>query len=191
MSKIYKAIIMCAIAGLALVVPAVYAEDGKDVVIEKPAPATLTEGAAVTTKTVPDMLVASIRYQGKYEEMGKYIGMLMSSAGSYINDPLFALYYDEGSGEIHDIEVCVPVTDTVKAEGVTTRILKGGTVLSLIHTGTYEKLHESWEKLFKYIEAEKIETGMPVREVYISWDEKDPSKNITDLLVPLAEKKED
>ncbi|NLI99352.1 GyrI-like domain-containing protein [bacterium] len=191
MSRIYKAIVMCAMAGIAFVVPAVYAEDGKAVIIEKPAPATLAEGAAVTTKIVPDMLVASIRYKGKYEEIGKYIGMLMPVAGPYIEGPMFSLYHDEGSGEIHDIEVCVPVKDSVKAEGVTTQILKAGTMLSMIHTGSYEKLHEAWGKLFKYIEAEKLNIGMPVREIYISWDEKDPSKNITELQVPLAEKKED
>lgn len=168
----------------------IHAEEGKDAVIEKPALTTLA-GGGVTTKTVVNMLVASIRYQGKYEEMGKYIEMLMPVAGPYIEGPVFSLYYDEGSGEIHDIEVCVPVTDSVKAEGVSTQLLKGGTMLSMIHTGSYEKLHEAWEKLFKYIEAEKLNVGMPVREIYLSWDEKDPSKNITELQVPLVEKKED
>lgn len=163
--------------------------------LTKPPSETAASAAAnpikVIEKKVDDVLIASVRYQGKYEDMGAYIGTLMKAAGRFAAGPVFGLYHDDGTTEIHDVEVCVPVSDTVKTKDVATRLLPGGPMLSYTHSGDYSRLAESWGKLFRYIEAEKLQTGMPVREIYLVWDEKDPSKNQTELLVPLIVKKED
>lgn len=153
---------------------------------EVPAAPASVQDKAFETKTVEDMLTASIRYQGAYEDMVSYIPALMSAAGVSIAGPMFSLYHDDGAGDVHDVEVCVPVSDSVTAEGVTTRILEGGRMLSCIYTGPYEKLDEAWGELYRYIQENKLQTGMPVREIYLAWDEKDPSKNVTELQVPLV-----
>jgi effector-binding domain-containing protein len=45
--------------------------------------------------------------------------------------------------------------------------LKGGKCVSLIHKGPYEKLGESYQKIFGYINSNGYQTLIPSREVYI------------------------
>lgn len=139
----------------------------------------------VSAKQVGDMLIASIRYEGYYDEMGAVFAKLMAAAGSSIAGNSFCLYHDDTQGDIHDIEVCVPVSDTVRGERITTRLLAGGNFITTIHEGPYETLSQSWSYLMNYIMGEGLETGLPVREVYLVWDPADPAKNVTELQVPV------
>jgi len=49
----------------------------------------------VTRKTVDDMLIASIRYRGQYEEAGAYFEKLYPAVKDYIVGTAFALYHDQ------------------------------------------------------------------------------------------------
>lgn len=71
---------------------------------------------------LPEQKIASIRYKGRYDEMGTYIGKLFKAVGGNVSGSVFALYYDETyMEEDADIEVCVPVKKEIN---------KGGCVLA-------------------------------------------------------------
>jgi hypothetical protein len=49
----------------------------------------------IITKEIPDMLIASIRFKGKYSDIGREIGNLYKYCGRYAVGKPFSLYYDE------------------------------------------------------------------------------------------------
>lgn len=94
----------------------------------------------VTRKKVEDVLIASIRFRGQYEEVGKYMDQLFQHVEKYVNGPAFALYHSQDFEKGHDIEACAPVSQTVETDEIKSRVLEGGEMLSAVHHGSYGTL---------------------------------------------------
>lgn len=146
----------------------------------------------ITIKEIPDILMASIRFKGRYQEVGNYFKKLFRRCARYVNGTPFALYYDnEYKEEDADIEACVPVKVAIYAEEIGSRVLKGGKVISLIHKGPYETFGESYKKLIDYKNENNIKTGSPSREIYIKGPgliiPRSPKKFITEIQVPVED----
>lgn len=121
----------------------------------------------IVLKNAADILIASILYCGRYDEMGSVIKPLYKTCGRYINGACFALYYDEGfKEEDADIEVCLPVSREISKENISSRILKGGKAVSLIYQGSYEHIGQGYKTIFDYIQKNKLITVSPSREIY-------------------------
>lgn len=128
----------------------------------------MAKTSAVSIKEVAPQKVASIRYKGRYEDMGQYIGRLFGVVKGSAAGPVIALYYDEGyMEEGADIEVCVPVKKEVSGKDVVTRTLEGGRFMSAIHTGPYDQLSESYKVLMDAMQSQGLQTETPSREVYL------------------------
>ncbi len=123
---------------------------------------------SVEEKEIEDILIASIRYKGRYEECGEYMGRIARAMGRHISGKPLNLYYDseyrEGDA---DIEVCYPVRKGKETGGITIKKLKGGRCLSLIHKGPYDQLGRSYKKIFEYLNEKKLEILSPIRENYL------------------------
>lgn len=116
---------------------------------------------------VEDMLIAGIRYQGKYEDCGKYFGLIGRKMGRWICGKPFNLYYDpQYKEENADIESCFPIRQIQQVEGVSVRMLPGGRCISLIHIGPYDQIGRSYEALSAYIHEKGLQTDQPIREIY-------------------------
>jgi effector-binding domain-containing protein len=77
------------------------------------------------------------------------------------------LYFDgEYKEQDADFEPCIPVRKGKDVEGISIRELKGGRCVSLIHKGPYERLRDSYKKVFGYINEKGYRTKVPTREVY-------------------------
>ncbi len=123
---------------------------------------------SILVKQIPEITIASIRYKGRYDQMGDYIGKLFKAVGGNGNGAPFALYYDgEFQEDQADIEVAVPVKKPVNKDGVTTRTLPAVKVVSLCHVGAYHTLSHSYKQLTDYIAIENLETALPSREHYL------------------------
>lgn len=145
----------------------------------------------VREKTIEDMLVASIRYKGRYDQMGQYIGELFKVVKGAASGPMFALYHDETyMEEGADIEVCVPVKKQVSGKEVTCRTLPGGRYLSTLHVGPYEALCDGYKALSDYQAEKGLKTVQPSREVYLKGPgmllKGNPEKYETELLYKLV-----
>jgi len=146
-----------------------------------------TEEPVVERKAVGEMLVASLRFRGQYEEVGKYMDPLYGVAGEYAVGPCFALYYEGDTEEGHDIEVCVPVSQPVEGEGITSRVLHGADVISTVHRGPYGvNVGGAWVGFLAYAKAHGVATGGPAREIYLEWNPEDPTKYVTELQLPVV-----
>lgn len=124
--------------------------------------------AQIVTKMVPDMLVASIRFTGRYEDVGAAFRRLVRLCGRHASGSSLSLYYDnEYRDSDADIEACVPVRAAVEGAGVTCRTLPGGRVVSFIHQGPYEQIGDSYKVLIDHTIRDRLCVKGPSREVYL------------------------
>jgi DNA-binding transcriptional MerR regulator/effector-binding domain-containing protein len=122
----------------------------------------------VEEKEVETILIAGYRMKGKYSDVGKAFGLLGRYIGRDINGKAMNLYYDnEYKEEGADFEACFPVRKGSSGNGISVRELKGGKCVSLIHKGPYEKLGDSYKKIYGYINEKNYKTEIPSREVYV------------------------
>lgn len=78
---------------------------------------------------------------------------------------IFHQSYDEFDSEDTDVEVCIPINREIQNEGILcTRNIKGGTYISTVFTGTYDKLGNAYVSMLKWakehgykIDGENIE----------------------------------
>ncbi len=122
----------------------------------------------VEEKTVETILIAGHRMKGKYSDVGEGFAKIGKKFGRHINGKAMTLYYDgEYKEDGADIEPCMPVRKGEDTEDITVRELRGGKCVSLIHKGEYEKLGDSYKKIFAYINDKGYKYSIPHREVYI------------------------
>ncbi len=122
----------------------------------------------VETKTLNTELIASIRFQGKYSDVGPYFGRIARNFGRYLCGKPLCLYHDgEFKAEDADIEVGFPIRQGQSKDGVTVSELPGGKAVTLIHKGPYDTLSASYQKIFAYTQQNKLQTLIPSREVYL------------------------
>ncbi len=136
---------------------------------EKEAAAMLSESRfTVSEKEVPDMLVAGLRWKGRYDETGRTIQQVGKLAGRYIRGKPLNLYYDgEYKDEGADIESCFPVGEMTGAGALSVHRLPGGRCAYLIHKGPYDQLGRSYARLMEYLQKRGYEAAVPIREVYL------------------------
>ena len=122
----------------------------------------------IREEDIPDMLICSIRFLGRYHEVGQRLVTLFKKCGRYTRGKPFTLYYDgEYKEDGADIEACVEVKEKVEAEGILCRELKGGKALTLIHRGPYQELGRSYQKLYEYCREHQFALVLPIREQYL------------------------
>jgi DNA-binding transcriptional MerR regulator len=121
----------------------------------------------IEEKDLDTILIAGHRMRGRYQEIGKGLGLVCKKMGRHANGKPMTLYYDgEYKEDDADFEPCVPVRKGKDADGIMIRELKGGRCVSLIHKGSYETLRNSYKKLFGHINEKGYKTATPTREVY-------------------------
>ena len=122
----------------------------------------------VEEKTVDTLLIASIRWRGKYSDCGKAFAKLYSEMGRYVCGKPMDLYYDEGYKEDDaDIESAVPIRKGKQVPGITIRELPGGKAVSLIHKGPYDLIGNAFAKLADYTQQHGLHCQSPARQVYV------------------------
>jgi DNA-binding transcriptional MerR regulator/DNA gyrase inhibitor GyrI len=144
----------------------------------------------VEEKTLPDLLIASVRMRAKYSECGKGFAKVAKAVGRHICGKPFCLYYDaEYREEDADLETCFPIRKEVRVEGVTIRPLAGGRCCWLLHQGPYAQLGRSYQKILRGIEARGAIANLPTREVYLKGPgmifRGNPKNYLTEIQIPL------
>jgi DNA-binding transcriptional MerR regulator len=121
----------------------------------------------IEEKELETILIAGHRMRGKYQEVGKGLGLVCRKMGRHVNGKPMTLYYDgEYKEEDADFEPCVPVRKGKDADGISVRELKGGRCVSLMHKGPYETLKTSYKKVFAYLNDNGYRAATPIREIY-------------------------
>lgn len=139
-------------------------------------------------KTIPELLVVSIRWQGSHSDTGTAMGKIYQAGGRHSIGPALNLCYDGEYRDVADIESCLPIKKVVKS-GLGCRKLPAEKCVSYLHKGSYENIGESYQRVFDYIKNNELTMKLPTREVYIKGPGmifKGNSKNyLTELLIPI------
>ncbi len=122
----------------------------------------------VEERKVETVLVASIRWKGRYDECGERFSRLYKAMGRHACGKPMNLLYDEGYKENDaDIETCIPVRKGKEVGDISVRKLEGGRCASLIHKGPYDDFGRTYELISAYLEDKGYEVVAPCREIYI------------------------
>lgn len=128
----------------------------------------LNEDSRIVIKDLHDVLIASIRFKGRYDEAGKTFGRIFKACGrSSCGAPLSLYYQSEYMEDDADIESCVPVMKEINKEGINSRVLKGGRAITIIHRGPYETIGMTYKVITDYINKNNMHVKLPSREMYI------------------------
>jgi DNA-binding transcriptional MerR regulator/predicted transcriptional regulator YdeE len=122
----------------------------------------------VKEKHVGDMLIAGIRFKGKYGDVGSKFGLLCRKMGRYASGNVMTLYYDSEYKEDNaDIEAGIPVKAKKSSEGIDVHELPGGKCLSLIYQGPYEEISRGYERIMAAMNERGYKIKLPLREIYL------------------------
>jgi effector-binding domain-containing protein len=127
----------------------------------------------VSTKSIDDQLVASLRFHGSARDIPTYFGKLYEVVKPWVCGKAICLYHTNSGNDMHELEVCFPVSQQVRVGHVKSRVLQGGSMLCTPHPGSRDlltgpsSLQETWRNFRTYI----LDTGIgmgpgPAREVY-------------------------
>jgi DNA-binding transcriptional MerR regulator len=150
------------------------------------------ENFSIEEKEIETFLIAGLRMQGRYDQVGPVFGRLGKALGRHINGKAMTLYYDgEYKEEGADFEPCFPVRKAMDGQdSISVRELKGGKCVSLIHKGPYQTLGESYKKLYAYLHEKSYTSKLPSREVYLKGPgmifKGNPANYLTEIIIMLA-----
>jgi len=148
----------------------------------------------IEVKDVKPQGIVSIRTSCTAASIGNALAEILPEvwryirkSGIYPSGPPFTRYHGY-TDQLVDLEGGMPVSDPLPGEGrIKFSELPGGTVVSTMHVGPYEKLPEAHDALHLWMREEGKEPAGPQWEVY--WTdpgkEPDPSKRKTELMWPI------
>jgi len=143
----------------------------------------------IEVKDIKAVTVASMRYKGKYSDVGKYIGKIYSAIKGKADGAPFNCYYDGEYMEEADIEVCVPTSKMISHPEIAIRQLPQIKALCTTHIGPYENLNMAYKALFDYAEEHNIKCTIPAREMYLKGPgmifKGNPNKYETEIIIPI------
>ncbi len=125
-------------------------------------------GGAIEEKTIESVLFAGVRMKGKYEEIPRAFATVGRRAGMKIAGPAQGLFYDDAYKEDDaEFEGGFPVRSAISHESIDCRQLPGGRALVAVHTGPYDTLHGTYQRLIDEMNRLGVEPTRPSREVYL------------------------
>lgn len=144
----------------------------------------------VIKKKTEKQLVISTKYVGKYEDCGKYMGILYKTAKQHSTGVPINLYYDSEYKVNASIEVCVPVKKEIKVKkDILLKELPSVDGISTIHIGPYDKVGNAYQALSDYAKSEGFDLGLPLRETYLKGPgmlfKGNPNKYQTEVFIPI------
>ncbi len=150
----------------------------------------------IEKKEIEPVVVASIRYKGKYSDVGKYIGMLYKAVRGNAAGPPIQLYHDADYVEEEaDLELCVPTGKIISHPGVAGKKLPAVKAICTTHVGSYEKLHLAYKALVDYANEHQLNCSTPSREIYVKGPgmifKGNEDRYVTEIIIPYEEVRTD
>ena len=122
--------------------------------------------------------------------IGELMGLVMGPGNrqARVSGPPMAIYHDEEYREQDAvIEVAVPVTGRLEVEeGFEVKTLGAVKVMSAIHRGPFDRVGETWGRLFRHVSEKGFRPAGKARELYLSDPTRTPlSELLTEVQVPV------
>ncbi|MCH7549086.1 MAG: GyrI-like domain-containing protein [Candidatus Krumholzibacteriota bacterium] len=150
----------------------------------------------IEVRDVEPQAMVSIRTECHAAEIGATLQEILPEVWSYLQragvkpaGPPFTRYHGYVDNRA-DIEGGMPVAEALPGEGrITAGELPGGSVVTTIHMGPYEKLPEAHDALHVRMREQNKEAAGPQWEFYLTDPglEPDPYKRKTELVWPIKD----
>ncbi len=122
----------------------------------------------IDEQIIDDMIICGMRFKGKYTDIAFYLPQLMKKVKRHCKGKPFTQYYDnEYKEDGADLEICIEVKESLTIAGIQCRELKGGQAVTSFHRGPYERLDNSYQKIFEYCRENSLVIQFPIREFYL------------------------
>lgn len=146
----------------------------------------------ILLKEIAPVYVASIRYEGKYSDVGNYIGTIYKSVKNQADGCPFNCYYDSDyKADSADIELCVPTKTLIQGKDINAKKLPKIKALCTTHIGNYDTINLAYKALYDYGKGHNLTFQTPSREYYVKGPgmvlKGNPEKYITEIAIPIVE----
>lgn len=145
----------------------------------------------IEVKKIAPLTVASVRFKGKYSDVGKYIGRIYKAVKNKGCGAPFNCYYDDEFKEDADIELCVPTTELIRSDSVLSKTLPAVKAICTVHKGSYSKINLAYKVFLDYANENNLKCLTPSREMYIKGPgmifKGNENNYITEIIIPFQE----
>lgn len=151
----------------------------------------------ITTRTVADMPIMSIRATTSIKNIGTDMSALfmeiyeyVAANGGVFAEPAFALalYHDEEfNPEYINVECGFPMKELIPGTArIKGRVLPGGLMATVTHQGPYEELERTYKRIFQWLPTSGFTPLSPMREYYLNdLGHVAPEELLTEILWPV------
>lgn len=143
----------------------------------------------IEVKEIAPVTVASIRYKGKYDDVGKYIGKIYKAVKNNAAGAPFSCYFDAEYQEEADIELCVPTTKLIVDSSVESKVLPAIKAICTTHVGSYETINLAYKALTDYGNENNYTMLTPSREIYVKGPgmifKGNENNYVTEIVIPI------
>lgn len=136
----------------------------------------------VEHKTIEDILVASKRIHGKFIDIPRELEIIGKIVGKRATGrPIIVHHWLVQDQDGHDMDVCVPMTQSIDENGIKSMILEKCEAMTMVHNGPYETIGETYREITKETYAHGLPIAESGREVLIRLDLNNPEKNVIEI----------
>ncbi len=136
----------------------------------------------IVHKQIKPINVASINFRGEIKDIPSRIEKFRDDFSVFPSNPIIAVIdygvYSEGGS---DIDICIPIDKNFDKEGFKIKTLEEVEVLSIEHSGLYNDLSETSQKLFNYYSEHGVLGTTKIRLEFQEYDKKDSDKNLIEI----------
>ena len=137
--------------------------------------------------------IASIRVKGPYTRISEAFKILVAwliQRQATVEGPPFGIFYnspEDTEPENLDWEIGFPISGEVEGnETVSVRLMPEKLSITALHRGSYEKINETYQKIYQYASSNNYTPEGPIIEMYLSDPAKTPpDKLLTKIVVPV------
>ncbi|MGY5876571.1 MAG: GyrI-like domain-containing protein [Candidatus Thorarchaeota archaeon] len=142
---------------------------------------------ALHYKEIKDTLVLKHTIHGKAEDLPPLFNRLLEAAGDAADgDPVVVQHWPLTDEAGRTMDVCLPISRHVDSGEFEVTTLEGGTAAVTVHRGPYDKITETYQKIFPAI----YQHGHPVaengRETYPCLDLENPENTVVEIQAMLV-----
>jgi effector-binding domain-containing protein len=137
----------------------------------------------VSYLALEEIQVAQIRIHGSISDLPEVFSKLNGIVGELrTGSPVVVHHWGVSSSDgLHDMDICVPITEKIEGEGITTTTLPAKGAMTMMHRGPYSEIGSSYTKVTRHT----YERGHPIaestREVYHHFDTDNPEDTVVEI----------
>lgn len=136
------------------------------------------EDYGILHKEIVKILTAYINFRGEIKDIPSRIEELQQQCKEYaIGSPIAIIDYGVFSEGGNDIDICIPIKNSIELDNVSTKYIKDVEVISKNHYGPLDKINSSFQDLAKYFHMHGLPGTEWLRLVFHKYDENFPENN--------------